>query len=97
MGLPMDGRFPARDGVWTLLMGPRFRRELILRGGITLLFAAIAALLLDAGPWIWAAPVGVAALVAVKWLLAPAEDAAAVKSDSPPDPSGPPRDANGGS
>mgnify|MGYP001151838517 FL=1 len=53
---------------------PGLVRELVLRGGLTLVLAAIAALWLDAGPWIWAVPAGVVALVALKWLARPGAD-----------------------
>ena len=53
---------------------PGLVRELVLRGGLTLTLAAIAALWLDAGPWIWVVPVGVVALVALKWLGRPGAD-----------------------
>lgn len=46
---------------------PGLVRELILRGGLTLTLAAIAALWLDAGPWIWIVPAGVVLLVILKW------------------------------
>lgn len=49
-------------------------REVMIRGGMTLLVSAISVLMLRASPWMWALPVGVSALVLLKWALRPPDD-----------------------
>jgi hypothetical protein len=49
-------------------------RELYVRGGMTTIIAAIAYFILGIDAWIWLLPVGVTALVLVKWLLHPRVD-----------------------
>lgn len=53
---------------------PRCWRELFIRAGIMTLVAAIAYFLLGQGPWVWLIPLGVAALVLVKWASRPKEE-----------------------
>jgi len=43
------------------------RRELMIRGGMTLIISAILYLFLDLDPIIWLLPVAVAVLVWIKW------------------------------
>lgn len=45
----------------------RFGRELLIRGGITLVISAITYFLLDAGPGVWLIPLVVVGLVIAKW------------------------------
>jgi hypothetical protein len=49
-------------------------RDLYIRGGMTTIIAAIAYFILGIDAWIWLLPVGVTALVLVKWLLHPQVD-----------------------
>ncbi len=50
--------------------GRLLRRELFIRGGMSLILAAIAAIFLRPGPWVWLVPLGVVVLVLLKWLPA---------------------------
>jgi hypothetical protein len=61
-----------RGGV--MMRDPRCWREVMIRGGMTLLIAAICAFTLRVSPWIWVLPVGVSALVLLKWALRPPDD-----------------------
>jgi hypothetical protein len=64
----------------------RFWRELIIRGGMTAVLAAIAYFLLGAEPWIWGLPLTISALVVLKWALRPeAPDDALDEDASSPD------------
>lgn len=53
---------------------PRCWREVLLRGGMTAILAAIAYFLLDADSWILLLPLGVVLLVLLEWLLHPEEE-----------------------
>jgi len=46
-----------------------FRRELMLRCGPMVIVAAVAHLVLGVGPWVWLMPLGVAAMVVLKWAI----------------------------
>ena len=48
--------------------GRLLRRELFIRGGMSLILAVIAAIFLRPGPWVWLVPLGVVVLVLIKWL-----------------------------
>ena len=50
---------------------PRCWREVLLRGGIMLIIAAITYFLLDAGAWVWLIPTATVVLVLLKWLVRP--------------------------
>lgn len=67
------------------MRNPRMWREVFIRGGVTTIVAAIAVLFLRAEPWIWLLPVGVVALVVLRWLTAPEEDDDTGERDAPPD------------
>ena len=56
------------------MRGPQMRRELFIRGGMTLIVAAICFFILRVGPWVWAVPLVVAVLVLAKWAMWPPED-----------------------
>lgn len=51
---------------------PRCWREVLIRGGITLIIVAIAFVFLDADPWVWIVPPAVASLTVFKWAVRPA-------------------------
>ena len=53
---------------------PRMWRELFIRGGMTLMIAAICFFILRVGPWVWAIPAVAAALVLAKWAIRPPEE-----------------------
>lgn len=53
---------------------PRCWREVLIRGGITLIIVGIAIVFLDADPWALLAPLAIAALVVLKWALRAPED-----------------------
>ena len=44
-------------------------REIFVRGGLTLIIAAITYFFLDASPWVWLIPLAVVGLVAIRWVL----------------------------
>ena len=51
---------------------PRCWREVAIRGGITLIMAIVAYAFLDASAWVLLIPVGIAALVVMRWSVRPA-------------------------
>ena len=50
---------------------PRCWREVFLRGGMTMIMAIIAWLLLDIPVWVLLVPMAIAALTCFKWALRP--------------------------
>ncbi len=52
---------------------PRCWREVAIRSGVMTIIAAITYFILDAEPWVWLIPVGIAALVLLKWATRPKE------------------------
>jgi len=50
---------------------PRCWREVIIRGGITLVMAVVFYVYLDASPWVLAVPLIIAALVVMRWSVRP--------------------------
>ena len=52
---------------------PRCWREVLIRGGITAILAAVTYVFLDAAPWVWWIPVAVTALVLAKWAVRPSD------------------------
>ena len=53
---------------------PRCWREVLIRGGMTAVLAAITYFVLGIDPWVWLLPVGVTALVVLKWAVRPKEN-----------------------
>jgi len=62
---------------------PRLWREILIRGGLTLVFAAIAVAFLGADPWIWLVPVGVTLLVVLQYALGPGDESPSESDDEP--------------
>ncbi len=50
---------------------PRCWREVFVSGGISLIIAAVCAVFLRAGAWVWIFPAAVVALVLLKWAVRP--------------------------
>jgi hypothetical protein len=50
---------------------PRCWREVLIRGGITTIIVAVAAIFLDADPWVWVIPPAVASITILKWAVRP--------------------------
>lgn len=56
-----------------MTVDPRCWREIMIRGGVMTIVAAIAYFFLHAQAWIWLFPVGISALVLFKWIARPQE------------------------
>ena len=50
---------------------PRCWREVFIRGGMTTILVAVFYFALDLDPWIWLVPVGIVALVLLRWAVRP--------------------------
>ncbi len=53
------------------MIDPRCWREMMIRGGVMTIVAAIAYFILHAQAWIWLFPVFISALVLMKWIVRP--------------------------
>lgn len=53
---------------------PRCWREVLIRGGMTAIIVAVAALFLGADPWVWLIPPAVAGITILKWAVRPKDE-----------------------
>lgn len=52
---------------------PRCWREVLIRGGITVIIVAVATIFLRVDAWVWVIPPIIAALTIMKWAVRPAD------------------------
>jgi len=53
---------------------PRCWREVLIRGGMTVIIVAVAAIFLGVDPWVWVIPPAIAAITVLKWAVRPSDE-----------------------
>lgn len=53
---------------------PRCWREVLIRGGMTVIIVAVATIFLGADPWVWVIPPAIAAITVLKWAVRPSDE-----------------------
>ncbi len=53
---------------------PRCWREVLIRGGMTVILVAVAAIFLGVDPWVWVIPPAIAAITVLKWAVRPSDE-----------------------
>ncbi len=53
---------------------PRCWREVLIRGGMTVILVAVAAIFLGVDPWVWVIPPAIAAITVLKWAVRPCDE-----------------------